>query len=247
MNVQTKRVSPTDRDPKPTPWLFKKNDALVVGVSGGPDSIALLYLLEKLKKKYAFKINVAHLNHGLFKSESKKYFQLVKKTAAALGVPLYSKSIDLRNLAKKRRRSIEEMGRIERYSFFESIAAKTHSNKIVTAHTLDDQAETVLLRLLRGSGLKGLMGIPAKRSQGKYQVVRPLLSTEKKELLSFLKENKIQYLQDKTNTDTAFTRNRVRHRLIPLLVKSYNPQIKNSLANLRSMCEEIQEDRKSVV
>ena len=107
------------------------------------------------------------------------------------------------------------MGRIERYSFFEEIAAKNRSNKIVTAHTLDDQAETMLLRLLRGSGVKGLIGIPYKRQQGKFQVVRPFLSTEKKAILTFLKENRLSYLQDKTNKDISFTRNRIRHRLLP--------------------------------
>ncbi len=221
--------------------LFQKNDSLVVGVSGGADSMSLLWLLKVLKEKYAFKINVAHVNHGLLKNESRKYFNLVKKTSEIIGTPFYSKSVDLRSLAKKHKRSLEEMGRIERYSFFEEIAAKTRSHKIVTAHTLDDQAETVLLRLLRGSGLKGLIGIPHKRRQGRFQVVRPLLSTEKKDLLVFLKENNLPYLQDKTNKDTAFTRNRVRRRLLPVLAKYYNPQIKNSLANLQSICEEIQD------
>ncbi|PIU40449.1 MAG: tRNA lysidine(34) synthetase TilS [Candidatus Omnitrophica bacterium CG07_land_8_20_14_0_80_50_8] len=140
--------------------LFKKNDVLVVGVSAGPDSMALLWLIDKLKIKYAFKINVAHLNHGLLKKAGNEYLKLVKKTSQALKIPFYSKTIDLKTLAKKNKRSIEEMGRIERYSFFEDIAAKTRADKIVTAHTLDDQAETMLLRLIRGSGLKGLIGIP---------------------------------------------------------------------------------------
>ncbi len=220
--------------------LLQKNDALVAGVSGGPDSVALLYLLVKLKKKYNLKICVAHLNHGLLKNESRKYQSLVKKMADGFDIPFYCKAIDLRTLSKKNKRSIEEMGRIERYHFFEEVAAKTRSNKIVTAHTLDDQAETVLLRFLRGSGLKGLAGIPYKRIQGKLEVVRPVLSIEKKKLLSFLKANRIPYLNDRTNADTFFTRNRIRHHLLPALEKSYNPQIKNSLSSLGSICENIQ-------
>ncbi len=221
--------------------LFKKNDILVAGVSGGADSMALLWLLETLRAKYAFRVHVAHLNHGLLKPESKSYLDLVEKSAKALKFPFYSKAIDLKKIAKKNKRSIEEMGRIARYSFFEAIALKTRANKIVTAHTLDDQAETVLLRLLRGTGLKGLIGIPFKRPQGATEVIRPLLAVEKAELLSFLKVNKLPFIQDKTNRDTTYTRNRIRHRLIPLLARSYNPQIKSSLSNLQTICGQIQD------
>ena len=210
-------------------------------MSAGPDSMALLWLIDKLKIKYAFKINVAHLNHGLLKKAGNEYLKLVKKTSQALKIPFYSKTIDLKTLAKKNKRSIEEMGRIERYSFFEDIAAKTRADKIVTAHTLDDQAETMLLRLIRGSGLKGLIGIPYKRNQGRFQVIRPLLSTEKKDLVIFLKENRLPFLLDRTNRDRVFARNRVRHRLLPTLAKFYNPKIKHLLANLESICAEIQD------
>ena len=202
--------------------------------------MALLWLVEILKRKYSFKVHIAHVSHGLLKNPSKQYLRFVKKTAETLQLPFYAKVIHLRLLAKKNKRSLEEMGRIERYSFFEEIAKRVHANKIVTAHTLDDQAETVLLRLLRGSGLKGLAGIPYVRPQGKYELIRPLLAIEKYQLLLFLKANHIAFIHDKTNQNTAFTRNRIRHRLMPLLEKSYNPQIKSSLANLQSICSGIQ-------
>ena len=221
--------------------LLKENDSVVAGVSGGPDSMALLFLLLTLKKKYRLKIFAAHLNHGLQKAEGKKYQALVEKTSLRLGIPFYCKSVDVRSLAKAHKRSLEEMGRIERYRFFEEVARKTRSNKIATAHTLDDQSETVLLRLLRGTGLKGLVGIPCKRKEGKFDIIRPLLSCEKNELTRFLKESKAPFLYDRTNLDTVFTRNRVRHDLIPSLEKNYNPQIKKSLANLQSICQMAQD------
>lgn len=221
--------------------LFRKNDRLVLGVSGGSDSIALLMLLEKLKKKYSFTLHIAHLNHGFLKSESKKYQYLVHKLSKKLGFSFHCKSIELRKCAKIHKRSLEETGRIERYRFFEEVARKTGANKIITAHTLDDQAETMLLRLLRGSGLKGLAGIPYKRPQGKFAVIRPLLSCEKKDLVAFLKENKIAFVCDKTNREWLFTRNRVRHQLLPMLKKFYNPQIARSLASLQSICSEAQD------
>ena len=221
--------------------LFKKNESLVLGVSGGPDSMALLALLAKLRKKYRLKLYIAHLNHGLLKRESRQYQDLVRKISEKLGIPFYCKRVELKKLAKANKRSIEEMGRMERYRFFEEIARKTRAQKIVTAHTLDDQAETMLLRLLRGTGLKGLIGIPYKRTHGQFEIIRPLLSCEKKTILLFLKENRTPYLNDKTNRDTIFTRNRVRHQLLPTLQKFYNPQIKQSLASLQSICSEAQD------
>lgn len=221
--------------------LFKEKDTLVVGVSGGPDSIALLTLLEKLRRKYALTLHAAHLNHGLLKRESKKYQRLTQETAGKLGIPFHCKGVALRKLAKIHKRSIEEMGRLERYRFFEEVARKTRAQKIVTAHTLDDQAETMLLRLLRGTGLKGLIGISTKRKQGAFEVIRPLLSCKKENVLTFLRENKIPFLNDKTNRDPVFTRNRVRHQLLPVLEKFYNPQIKQSLASLQFICSQTQD------
>jgi tRNA(Ile)-lysidine synthase len=220
--------------------LIRRGDSLVVGLSGGPDSVALIYLLSKLRRKYSLKIAAAHLDHGL-SGQSREYLTTAKKTALTLGVPFYSKKVSVRVSAKKIKRSLEESGRIERYRFFEETAKKTSARKIVTAHTLDDQAETMLMRIFRGSGLRGLSGIPYRRPQGAYVIVRPLLDCSKKELVGFLKENGIPYCTDKTNRDPNFTRNRVRHKILPLIKSSFNPRIDQNLASLRDVCQEAQD------
>jgi tRNA(Ile)-lysidine synthase len=222
--------------------LFSAKDSLVVGASGGPDSTALLFLLSKLKRKYDLKINAAHLNHGLLKKEARRYAVLAEKTARVLSVPFYSKTINLRALAKKNKHSLEDEGRIERYRFFESVARQTRSTKIVTAHTLDDQAETVILRILRGSGLRGLKAIAFKRPQGRhFQVIRPLLGAQKKDLLVFLEKSKIPYCLDPTNQSQDFTRNRVRHKLLPMMMRDFNPNIKQRLSSLGLVCGQAQD------
>lgn len=212
-----------------------------MGVSGGPDSIALLTLLSKLQRKYALTLVVAHLHHGLLKKEGERFLSLVRKNAETLGFAFYSKKISLKKLAEKNKRSLEEMGRIERYRFFEAVANKTKADKIVTAHTLDDQAETVLMRIFRGSGLRGLTGIPYKRRLGPYQLIRPLLNTQKKDILSFLKQNRIPFCVDKSNRNAVFTRNRLRHDLLPRIASGFNPQIKKSLSQLQAVSSETQD------
>lgn len=221
--------------------LFAKGDALVLGVSGGPDSMAMLFLFSKLQRKYRLKIIVAHLDHGLQGREGARHRLLVEKAARQLGCPFYAKGVKLRVLAKKNKRSLEEMGRLERYRFFEAVARKTAAGRIATAHTADDQTETMLFRILRGAGLKGLGGIPYKRWQGRFEVVRPLLSSEKEDLLSFLKQSGVSYWIDKSNRDTLFTRNRIRHDLLPKVRRDYNPRIKNSLTGLQVICADVQD------
>ena len=202
--------------------------------------MAMFLLFTKLQRKHRLKIVAAHLNHGLQGREGTRHRALVEKTARGLGVPFYSKRVNLRVLAKKNKRSLEEMGRLERYRFFEEVARKTAADRIVTAHTADDLTETMLFRILRGAGLKGLTGIPYKRRQGRFEVIRPLLSSEKKDLLMFLAQSGAAFCVDKTNRDTRFTRNRIRHDLLPKIARDYNPQIKNSLASLQVICHDVQ-------
>jgi tRNA(Ile)-lysidine synthase len=220
--------------------LLKKGDALVVGVSGGADSVALLELLSKLRRKYALRLSVAHLNHGLQK-EGRRAQTLACEAAERHGVPFYSKKANIRRLALKDKLSLEDAGRRERYRFFEAVARKTRSNKIATAHTLDDQAETMLMRLLRGSGIRGLRGIPYKRKQGTLEIVRPVLDCPKKDLRLLLKKEHLFFVHDKMNDDPIFLRNRIRHQLLPLLKRRFNPQIKSTMANLQSICHETQD------
>lgn len=221
--------------------LIKKGDHIVIAASGGPDSAALLLAFSKLKRKYDLILAAAHLDHGLQGPRSDQFMRQAKRTCARMGIPFYSKKVDIAKLSGKSRRSVEEAGRVERYKFFMETAFKTGSSKIATAHTLDDQAETVLLRILRGSGLRGLCGIPFKRMEGKITVIRPLLLCKKSELLKALKEGGIPFVNDATNRDVIFTRNRVRKMLLPLLERSFNPSAKEALSGLGSACSDAQD------
>lgn len=221
--------------------LLKKNDSLVLAVSGGPDSVALLALFSLLRRKYSLKLFVAHMNHGWAPKASREYETRVERLCREFSVPFYCQRINLKKEAKRLKRSLEEVGRIKRYEFFQIVAFKTKSKGIVTAHTLDDQAETMLLRILRGSGVKGLGGIPYKRKEGRFKLIRPLLDMEKKDLVQFLRKNNISFCVDQTNKDRTFSRNRVRHTLLKLLERDFNPNIKRSLANLQWISRDIQE------
>lgn len=219
--------------------LLRKGDRIVVGLSGGPDSTALLNLLNVFCAKYDLALFAAHLNHSLsFGAAS--YEKTARLTAKGLKVPFYSKKINIKKVSEKTGRSVEEAGRDERYRFFVEVAKRVRANKIATAHTIDDQAETMLFRIVRGAGLRGLAGIPARRSHGRYTVIRPLIDCEKKDLLDYLKRNKIRFAVDRSNKSLDFTRNRVRHELLPLIEKKFNPQTKKTLSQLQAVACEAQ-------
>ena len=220
--------------------LLRRKDALVVGVSGGPDSTALLSVLVCLRRKYALRLVAAHLDHGLDRKASRRYRLAVERLCRRLDVPLFCRSVDVRKVAAAEKRSLEESGRTARYAFFAELAVEKHCGKIATAHTLDDQAETMLLRLLRGTGLRGLTGIPCSRPLGRLTVIRPFLACPKSDILAYLKAARLPFAVDKTNRQTLFTRNRVRHHLLPVLAR-YNPQIKALLASLQAVCVEAQD------
>ena len=218
--------------------LFRSGDSLLVALSGGPDSAALLFLLSKLKHKYRFKIFAAHLDHGLHPKHAKKYLKACQNLSRRLQAPLEVKRVRLRSAARRSGRGIEEAGRIARYAFFEEAAEKVRAKTIVTAHTLDDQAETLLMRIFRGSGVRGLCGIPFKRKLGKYELVRPLLLSRKRDLLELLREEKIPFCDDPMNKDMDFTRSRIRHRLLPWIAREFNAQIEAALAGLQSVASQ---------
>ena len=220
--------------------LFRKNDALVVGVSGGPDSTALFLLLAKLKKKDNLRLIAAHINHHFSKKESMRFERFASELARRHNAPFFKKSISVRVLAKKNKKTVEEMGRIARYDFFRKVASLNNAKIIATAHTMDDQAETMLMRVARGAGLKGLAGIPVKRREGACTVVRPLIGASKKQILTFLKKTRESFCVDKSNQSDIFTRNRVRNRLLPWAKKNLNPRVVESLSDLGCICWEAQ-------
>ncbi len=201
----------------------------MVAVSGGTDSLALLLSLNALKDTLGLRLHVAHLDHML-RSSSYPDLLYVKAIARKLGVPFSAKRINLKILRKKG--SLEEIARNKRLDFFVSTAKAVKADKIAVGHTKDDQAETVLMRIIRGSGLYGLSSILPVRSIGGITVIRPLIEIERKEIAGFLNQLQIKPRQDATNQEMKFLRNRVRHELLPLLQKKYNPRIKEVLANL---------------
>lgn len=214
--------------------LIKKGDKVLVAVSGGPDSAALLHILAELSGRYNIEIAVAHLNHMLRGEEADRDAQFVRKMADDMSLPFIIEKVNVKNIAKTRRMSIEEAAREARYDFYNRAAVKFGASKIATGHTVDDQAETILMRLLKGSGSLGLSGIPYKRKSGNILVIRPLLDTAKKEINKYLKKNLIPARIDASNLNTVYFRNKIRNVLIPILEKDFNPQIKGVLASMAS-------------
>jgi tRNA(Ile)-lysidine synthase len=202
--------------------LWRKDSKIVLGVSGGPDSVCLLDILDKLSKKYNFKLHIAHINYNLRGKDSKKdelfVSELGKKYGIKVSVLLPKKS--------QRKGNLENSLRNIRYAYFEQLRKKMKFDLIAVAHNQDDQAETVLMRIIRGSGLNGLRAMKAKTGS----IIRPLLKSSRKEIEAYLKQNKLKYRTDKSNADKKFKRNSVRHGLLPYLEKNYNPRIKNTLS-----------------
>ncbi|HTL71414.1 MAG TPA: tRNA lysidine(34) synthetase TilS [Candidatus Eisenbacteria bacterium] len=221
--------------------LLKRGEGVLVGLSGGPDSTALLALLAAMRRKHSLKLVAAHVDHGIHKRASRRHRESAERACARFGVPLVTRSADVKAAAKRSGRSLEEAGRIERYAFFEQAAGRRGCQKIATAHTLDDQAETVLLHIVRGAGLRGLGGIPASRPLGKYAVIRPLLGCRKAALEAMLAEEGLRFSVDPSNADRSFSRNLIRHWLLPSLAKKFNPRIEESLASLRDVCAHAQD------
>lgn len=189
-----------------------RNTTLIVAVSGGVDSVVLLHLLLPLSANFNWELIVAHLDHKLRK-ESGQDLKFVSDLSGQLGLEFASKKVDVKKLAKQQKKTIEETGRNVRYGFFDELSDKYKKCIVVTAHTADDQLETIVMNWLRGTSLRGLTGMKVK-NKNKW---RPLLNFEKKELISFAKKYKLKFREDKSNKDLYYTRNKVRHILLPKL------------------------------
>jgi len=210
--------------------LIDKNDRILVAVSGGPDSVALLYLLNRLKKEFNLSLHIAHLDHRLRK-DSYKDKLFVEILAQRLKIPITTAEINIRQLASGSG-SLEEIARNARLGFFFRQAKQTKADKIALGHNLDDQAETVLMRILRGTGLYGLSGILPKRNISGYQIIRPLIEIRRKEIEAYLRRKKIKPQIDRSNLQDIYFRNKIRNRLLPLLERQYNKNIKEVLSNM---------------
>ncbi len=205
--------------------LFVPGDAVIVGVSAGPDSMALLHLLVGFREQLTLDLTAVYVDHGLRPDETKAEAELVKEAAAKLAVGFELIEVNVNSQSAQQKKSLEHMARDLRYHAFDKVAKKVAATKIAVAHTADDQAEEVLIRLLRGAGRGGLSGMKIMREG---RVVRPLLTTPKNEILAYLKARDISFLEDSSNQDLRFLRNQVRMEILPFLEK-YNPAIHETL------------------
>ncbi|HEY1801005.1 MAG TPA: tRNA lysidine(34) synthetase TilS [Terriglobales bacterium] len=221
--------------------LIQAGDRVGVAVSGGADSVALLRLLLELRKELGIVLSVVHLNHQLRGEESDGDEQFVKALALDNKLEFHGERVAVKAYAQSKHLSLEAAGRELRYGYFHRLLDRNRVDRIATAHTLDDQAETILLRLVRGTGTRGLAGIYPKlnilaaslpsRTAGAAFIVRPLLNTSRKELEAYLSEISQEWREDSSNLDPQFSRNRVRHGMLPWLEENLNPSVRNTLAD----------------
>jgi tRNA(Ile)-lysidine synthase len=222
--------------------MLQPGDAVLVAVSGGADSVALVHILLSLAATHSFRVAIAHLNHGLRKKESDRDAEFVAALAKNLALPSHIKKVDVRRYQQQHNLSLEEAARQVRYSLYNSVAAKWGYSKIALGHHRDDNAELVLMYFLRGSGPLGLSGIPPVRA-GK--IIRPLINVKRSEIIDYITIKRLSYVSDTSNLDPKYIRNRIRNRLIPELKTDYNPKLTdtlNRLANLLRSEEEWLED-----
>jgi tRNA(Ile)-lysidine synthase len=214
--------------------LFNSGDKVLIAVSGGVDSLVLLDLLFRCRKRLKLELGIVHLHHELRPGAADADQELVRTTATRYHLPFYSLRQSVRTFAREKKVSLEEAGHILRETLFTKLAKKQGYQKIATAHHLDDQAETVLMRLLLGSGLSGLAGIRTRKTIW----VRPLLFASRKEIEEYALQQEISFREDETNKDIAILRNKIRHQLLPLLAEEYNPRTAQQLTQLASIFEE---------
>lgn len=212
--------------------MLSFNDTVIVGLSGGADSCALLHFLVSLRKEWHFNIAACHVNHHLRGGEADRDEHFAEEICQKYGVKLYILHADVKEESKRQKKSTEQCGREIRYAFFEKIAQEL-SGKIATAHTASDNAETVLFNLTRGSGAAGLCGIPPVRGN----VIRPLIECTRTEIEDYCDKNNLPYVTDSTNLTCDYTRNKIRLEIIPKL-KEINPSLENTISGMTERMKE---------
>jgi tRNA(Ile)-lysidine synthase len=213
--------------------LLSRGDRVIVAVSGGPDSIALLTILHTLAAELDLTLAAAHYDH-LIRKGTKREKNLVEKRCASLGIPLITGSGDVPSASRRTGKGIEETARMMRYRFFEEAATSWKADSVALGHNLDDQVETILHHVIRGTGMKGLTGMPAKRGI----FIRPVLACSRNELRSLLRSKGILYAIDPSNRDNTILRNRIRNRLLPWLRREFNPSIDDALLRMKENISE---------
>jgi len=193
--------------------LIEKGDKILIGFSGGPDSVALMYILHSLQKRLKISLSAVYINHHIRPRAAKREARFSENICAKFGVPFTCEDVNIPKLSQKDKTGIEETARIYRYQTLERLAAQQACTKIAVGHHRDDRAETVIFNLLRGSGRMGVAGIPVRRGK----IIRPLYEINRAEIADFLEENGLRYMTDRSNYSRKYTRNRIRRRIIPLM------------------------------
>ncbi len=217
--------------------MFDSGDKVLVGFSGGPDSMALLHSLNVIKDLLNIKICALHINHRLRTKAAGQDEQFAIKVCKKWNVPVRSEKVDVKKYAQKHKLSIEESARVLRYEELSKWAKRLHCNKIAIGHNANDNVETVIINLIRGTGLAGLAGIPPKRDN----IIRPLIETDRSEILAYLKSNKLNYCHDLTNLELGLRRNYIRHKIIPLL-EELNPNLAKTVMRNSQIVRTIDND-----
>ena len=212
--------------------LINSGDKIVLGVSGGPDSIAMLDILRQLRIEFNFEIYVVHINHNIRGKDAEEDEEYVKNYCQKYNIKCFSKKIDVPTIAKNEKIGTEEAGRKVRYEYFEEILKETNSNKIAIAHNKNDKVETIIMHMLRGSGISGLRGIEPIREN---KFIKPLIECDRKEIEKYCQENNLQPRIDKTNFENEYTRNKIRNIVIPYIKKEFNPNIIETITRLANV------------
>lgn len=214
--------------------MLEGGETVVAAVSGGADSVALLHVLMSLKDKLSIEVVAAHLNHCIRSKDAEEDSRFVEEIAARLGIASVVGKIDVPKLSKELRTGLEDAARRARYDFLQEVTKNTGASKIAVAHTVDDQVETVLLNIIRGTGLDGLAGMPAVRDN----IIRPLINVSRADVEEYLRALGETWRTDSTNLDTSYSRNRVRLELIPYIEEHLNPRVRKAVASLSSLAKD---------
>ncbi|MBI3592347.1 MAG: tRNA lysidine(34) synthetase TilS, partial [Nitrospirae bacterium] len=193
--------------------MLSPGNRVLVGLSGGPDSVCLLTILDQLKPELALDICAAYIEHGLRPEETPYEIDFCKELCSSMGIPFITRSIDVKSYAKENKLNKQEAARELRYKALDETASEIGADKIALGHNSNDQAETVLMRLFRGAGMSGLSGIPPVRRH----IIRPLIETERNEIEDFLKNKGIDFVTDSSNLDKHYMRNKIRHSVMPAI------------------------------
>ncbi len=213
--------------------MLEENDNIVLGISGGVDSMALLHILLEIRELYKLKLHLVHVNHGVRGDLALRDQRFVKKVAEDLGLDFYTTNVSMEEYAKDHKITSEEAGRILRYGYFNQVLDSLGGGKIAVAHNLNDQAETLIMRFLRGTGIDGLCGIDHINGN----VIRPILDITREELEDYIRENGIEITEDHTNFQPIYTRNKIRLEIIPYIKEHFNPNIIKTLERTAYLAE----------